>query len=371
MIRHDYASCSTCHADPSGGGLLTDFGRAQGETTMRTPFFRKKGEEAGKLADFMFGAFKVPDPLLLGGDFRSLAFRRMPAGGTGVNDYFIMQADLQAQLTIDRFRANASAGYAMRGAEGARITSNDEHNVVSRVHWLGVDLGKEKQVLVRAGRMNLPFGLRSIEHTLWTRTETRTDINAAQQYGVAVSYNKDEWRGELMGIVGNFAVAPDDFRSRGYAGYLEYAPKDNLAIGVSSMITHANLDVSLLTPTWRHAHGVFARYAPTKPIVLSAEVDLLHTSQKSPGTTYFGAVSQLTADFELVQGVHLASTLEAGTRGFDNANTAYSVWASAWWFFMPHADLRLDAIMQTGRPTDRETPAAALRTLLLQAHFYL
>ena len=28
MIRHDYAGCNQCHADPSGGGLLTAPARA-------------------------------------------------------------------------------------------------------------------------------------------------------------------------------------------------------------------------------------------------------------------------------------------------------------------------------------------------------
>ncbi len=371
MIRHEYANCATCHADPSGGGLLTDYGRAQGEILMRTPFFRKADDEPGKAADFLFGAFKVPAPLLLGGDFRTLFLRVMPAGSEATNDFFLMQADLQAQLTIGRFRTNASVGFGRRGAEGARITRFDENNLVSRVHWIGYDIGEEKQFLLRGGRMNLPFGLRSIEHTLWTRSETRTDINAAQQYGVALAYNKGDVRAELMGIVGNFAVAPDAFRSRGYAGYAEYTLKPTLAVGVSSMVTRAELDTALLTPAWRHAHGVFARYSPEKFVVLSGEANLLHTSQRAPGTTYFGAASQFTADFEVVQGLHLATTLELANRGFDNASTAVSTWATAWWFFAPHADIRLDAIFQNGRPSFQNLPSGAFRTLLLQAHFYL
>jgi hypothetical protein len=224
---------------------------------------------------------------------------------------------------------------------------------------------------VRAGRMNLPFGLRSIEHTMWTRSETRTDINGAQQYGAAVAFNKESIRAELMAIAGNFVVAPDDFRSRGYAGYLEYAAAPKLAVGVSSMVTRASLDPVLISPAWRQAHGIFARYSPKKIVVLSSEIDVLHTSQRAPGKTHIGAASQFTADFEVTQGLHLASTLELATRGFSDANLAVSTWASAWWFFAPHADLRLDAIFQNGRPSYQDLPASPFRSLLLQAHFYL
>ena len=31
MIRHGYTQCAACHTDPSGGTLLTKYGRAQSE----------------------------------------------------------------------------------------------------------------------------------------------------------------------------------------------------------------------------------------------------------------------------------------------------------------------------------------------------
>jgi hypothetical protein len=372
MIRHEYASCTACHADPSGGGLLTEYGRAQGEVLLRTPFFRNADEEPGKVADFAFGAFKVPDSLLLGGDVRALYLKPKVAGAPSIpSTLFLMQADLQAQLKIDRFRVNGSAGFAQRGAEGARITTNEENNLVSRIHWLGYDVGEDKAWLLRAGRMNLPFGIRSVEHTLWARKQTRTDTNSAQQYGAALSYNAEKIRGELMLIAGNFAVSPDAFRSRGYAGYIEYAPMPQLAIGASSLVTWAQLDETLISRAYRHAHGGFVRYSPAKFVVLSSEIDLLHTSEPAPGTLSFGSVGHVSADFEPVQGLHLASTLEAGTLSFSRVNPRVSAWASAWWFFLPHADIRIDGIVQSGRLTPEETRQANSTTLLMQLHMYL
>ena len=92
-------------------------------------------------------------------------------------------------------------------------------------------------------------------------------------------------RATVMGIVGNLQIQQDRFRSRGYAGLLEYALEPTLAAGISSMVTNTELDLALLTPTWRHAHGAFVRYSPSRLAVVGAEWDFLHTSQPTPGTT--------------------------------------------------------------------------------------
>jgi hypothetical protein len=31
MIRHEYNNCIACHVDPSGGGMLTPYGRGQSQ----------------------------------------------------------------------------------------------------------------------------------------------------------------------------------------------------------------------------------------------------------------------------------------------------------------------------------------------------
>src|SRR5262249_43142079 len=69
MIRHGYTGCTPCHADPSGSGPLTEYGRAQGELLLRTRY-GNTSEEAGRVAGFMWGEMKPPEELRLTGDFR-------------------------------------------------------------------------------------------------------------------------------------------------------------------------------------------------------------------------------------------------------------------------------------------------------------
>ena len=146
---------------------------------------------------------------------------------------------------------------------------------------------------------------------------TRTSINDHQQHGVAATFSSEMFRGELMGILGNFQLRPDDFRERGYSGYLEWLATPKLAIGASSLITHRDLDTRLQRETWRHAHGVFARWATDwEPLVLLSEWDYVLVSPKEDEWRE-GVVGYLQADLEIVQGIHLIATGEAQNVGIN------------------------------------------------------
>lgn len=368
MIRHEYTACAQCHADPSGGALLTPYGRAQSEILLRTYYSKRADDyEPGRVSEFAFGAVKLPEELLLGGDIRTLYFRVKPQGAPLVDRYIWMQADMQGQVTLDRFRANASLGYAHEGARAAALTNWSEHNVVSRTHWVGVDLGADRQWLLRAGRMNLPYGLRNIEHTTWVRSRTRTSTNDHQQHGVALFYGAGKVRGEVMAIAGNFQVSPNAYRDRGYSAYLELAAMQKLAVGVSSSVVHADRDVLLGTPVWRHGHGAFARWGtPWKPLVVMAEGDYVLWSQKTRNSGGFAALLQF--DVEPIQGVHGILTGEMMNDRLGTNTSSYGVWAGAAWFFAPHLDMRLDAIhqqMAAGNTT------LGVTSLLAQFHAFL
>ncbi len=382
MLRHHDSGCANCHADPSGGGLLTTHGRAAGDLLLRMPY-GPRPEEASRSAGFLLGAVKLPNGVLLGGDVREAALYVKPAGQPATTDVFLMQGDVTAQATVSRMRANASLGFAQKGALPTALTRGAKDNLVSRVHWLGVDLGDEKQFLVRAGRMNLPFGLRSVEHVAWTRSFTRTDANQSQQDGAAFAWNLDAWRGEVMAIAGNFQERPDAFRERGYSGYVEWDPVRNFTVGASSLITHASrgLDpngVPLTADLIRQAHGVFLRYVPVTPLVLSMESDFLYDSQ--PASAAVGAingaglVNQIQADFEPIQGLHFVAIGELLDRKSDLASATGGTqpWLRGWgvvnWFFAPHADVRVDAIYESDAQGGQRI---GITTLLGQIHAYL
>jgi len=367
MVRHEYTGCATCHTDPSGGSVLTAYGRAQSELLLSTWGASPEQGEASKFSDQLFGLVQVPEALTTQAWVRNGYIWNMVDGELVDHRFLQMRADVGAHVAIGAFRATVSLGYnqeeAAAYAQSAWITRADSAgNLVSREHWVGVALA-EDAVLVRAGRIALPFGLRNLEHTSWVRSETRTDLNQQQQHGVAFAYTGERVRAEVMAIAGNLQQRPDATRDRGYAGYAELVLAPRYTLGVSSSVTHAARDVGSGLPITRQAHGVFARAAPLRSVALLAELDLLALTRS--GTTNAGYTGFLQADIEPLRGVHAMLTGEVLSRPGTSESTHFGSWFSAAWFPVAHADLRLDTVLRTAAGTPTEL------TILTQFQLYL
>jgi hypothetical protein len=371
MIRHSYGTCNVCHADPSGGETLTAYGRAQSDILLSMRWDGKSAEESEpSSASNFLGFVSLPDPVMLGGSLRMASTLR-----SGDLDVFPMQMDLYGQARIGSFFFGGSLGLARVDAgsphaRAAQVTTGQGKvmNLLSRTHYVGMDFA-EGQYMVRAGRLNLPFGIRVPEHTLWARESTRTDRESDQQHGVALAYNTENVRAEGMIILGNYQISPDEFRERGYSFYLEVMAAERATFGVSSLYTLAKRDrLTLDSNTVRGAHGVFTRVALLDPLALLAEVDLLTDSTRKLGYTGFAQL-----DYEVLQGLHGMFTVEGLDAGYPRApgdpptkkipgvgKLGMGYWVSAAWFFLPHLDLRVDGIV---RPSEF--------TLLTQLHAFL
>lgn len=363
MIRHGFAECGGCHVDPMGGETLTGMGRVMGETRLSMPW---SAEPPTELAELLFG-IPEPDAVRLGGSLRGMSIVNFETERTSV---FPMQADVYGAAFAGRFTLALSLGVSRASrryehASKARVFGNVEDEgllLVSRNHWLGYDLSDT--LMLRAGRLNLPFGVRTPEHTLWVRSETFTDRESDQQHGVSVVYSSGALRGELMASLGNFQVEPDALRERGYSGHLEYLLEPKLALGVSSLLLVAGRERELDAGAFsRQAHGLTARYSPWQPLVVLAEANVL----KSTGAD-LGYVGMAMFDVEPVQGLHFAATGEVLNRGQaepgespGRGETRFGTWLTVNWFFGPHFDLRMDLVV-------RENRAELLQT---QLHFYL
>jgi hypothetical protein len=352
MIRHGFSQCDSCHVDPMGGETLAGMGRAMGETKLAFPW---SDPEPSAVGAFLFGVGE-PENVRLGGSFRALSVSYLDAGHTSA---FPMQADLYGAAFLGRFTLAASVGVSKASARyehssKAKLVGNIEDEgriLVSRNHWLGYHF--DEAFMLRAGRINLPFGVRTSEHVLWVRSETLTDRESDQLHGVSLVYASGAWRGELMAALGNLQAPDEAFQQRGYSGYAEYLVDLDLALGVSSLYLRAPRGLDADSGAVVHtAHGLTARYVPWQPLVVLAEANALKVTGYD-----FGFVGMATFDFEPVQGLHLALTGELLKRDLTRAGG----WLTWQWFVLPHVDLRLDVVLRQ----DRESQ------LLGQLHMYL
>jgi hypothetical protein len=381
MIRHEYNNCIACHVDPSGGGLLTPYGRGQSQVLLSTKYSNEE-VNPGKFI-FFAGFAELPNSVNLGAWFRTGYIKRQNDKPGGADNLVAMRYDFQGQVTVDKVKFNLSLGLTPRdeaapytqlawitrrqgplGPDGPIVPK--EVQVVSREHWIGYDVSDA--IMLRAGRINVPFGLRNFEHNSWVRSSTQTDYNTGQQHGVTASYGDEHVRGEVMAILGNYQIAPDDYRQRGYAGYVEFAVGQYQAIGFSSLMTYQALDAGKAVSVFRQAHGPYTRYTITKPVVLLAELDITSNSYKDL-PTYVGWTGFAQLDIEPIQGIHILGTgefLRNGVDKYSNESTNYGLWGGLWWFPVPHLDVRFDVIRRFGPDI-----SPATTTLLAQLHVYL
>ncbi len=394
MIRHDYTACSTCHTDPSGGELLTTYGRVTSDLILSMQYGTSdevdEPDDESSEADFggptgglFWGLVDLPSSLLLSGAYRSLSVIR-PSKDAASTFIPVMQADAYGQFRAGDFTVGGSIGLgkAIPGASHtlkAQVTTNtDGLNLVARNYYAGYDLGSE--FVVRAGRLNLPFGVRIPEHTAWVREATRTDRESDQQHGLSVAYVGANFRAEIMAIAGNFQMSlkpelpyqnfkSNAVRERGYSMYAEGIAGTSFAAGVTSKVTFSQLDhVTFEEDSLRQAHGLTARYAPFEKLSFLGETDVLFRTNADAGYVGFAQ-----ADWEPIQGLHLMLTgefLDAGMEFEDGAQQEPKPgagkargggWLSLDWFFYRQMEFRTDLILRQDAPT----------TILGQFHMYL
>ncbi len=183
-LSKQYTRCTTCHYSPTGGGLLTPYGRSLSKEELSTfgrspagttPTDPGSGEEA-----FLNGLLgKALGPVQLGVDLRPshLDFTFEGVGNSQRN--FLMNADL-----LGAYQRGAWTFYGQMG----RKLEGDGGTLNSYEHWIGYQA--TNGLGVRVGRYLPAYGVRFADHTAFNRTLmglTQYD----QIYGAELSFTTD------------------------------------------------------------------------------------------------------------------------------------------------------------------------------------
>lgn len=371
LVRDGYGTCSGCHVDPSGGELLTGYGRMVAWDRLPTRW-RSAPATQETPTTALWGLAPTPAWLPVGASYRQLMLYEP---GTPRLVTFPMEADVKLGLTEGRWLAAVSFGVARvpagsPHAHAAQISRGQGNTaqLLSRYHWIGYRIGDG--LVLRGGRLALPYGLRIAEHTAWVRDATRTDRESDQSHGVALSYEGGDVRGELMAAFGNLQLRPDRYRERGVVGFVETKATEVLRLGLSGLWLTAAADLDTLEQetTDRRVVGPFGRAVLGEHTALLFEIDVSSGARRD-----LGVVGFVQVDHELVQGLHLMATGELFDGGYRElvrgaANSVgrapgagqpkLGAWLSAAWFVAPGVDLRFDGVYRYQAPL----------ALMLQAH---
>lgn len=156
-VRHGYFSCTACHVSPSGGGVLTPYGRSLSAELMsswgtpKTSGFLFSDNENEKKNPPWFRA-----AVLLRG---VQTYRNTPKAE--VAKLIPMQADVEAGVDTEKLAVIATAGLRSNGQ------TQDLNQFFSRRHYVLYRFSDKWSA--RAGKFIFSFGLNEPDHIVATR----------------------------------------------------------------------------------------------------------------------------------------------------------------------------------------------------------
>jgi len=344
QLMFDVDRCLACHYSPSGGGLLNDYGRDEGATTI------------GRGGDgrFLHGLWEPPSWLALGADVRLAGLAKRQLGETELLG-FPMQTDLYARFANDHLSVNVTAG--LRG--GARDPQPRlVERLASREHY--VMYQSDAGAYVRAGRFTPVFGVRSQDHTAFVRRYLGQGT-LEEPYGIAGGWYGDTWDAHTS----VFVPRPIEFLgagtlARGVTLYAERRFADGtFALAGQARGAFGPDDTRLLVGT------VMRRWFSDAKVLLLGELDVQRQSF-DVGPTRYQLAGYLGASTFLTRGVMLGAGLHRWQPDLRARTSRDAIELNVQVF--PRAHVELHLIGRIAGAGDFDDPSTLA---MLQLHYYL
>jgi hypothetical protein len=339
MVRAGYANCVTCHQSPTGGGLLTPYGRALSGEVLSS--WTSEGEER-----FLYFV-SPPDWLNLGGDVRALGLYQNRAAYQSAQ-FIFMQADVEAGVNIGPVSAVATAGI------------DNDGNAVSRRHYLQFRATDELQF--RVGKFLPAFGIYTENHSVAINRGIGRD-QGTETYNVEAAWIAKDFDVFATGILGR----PDNLNlgaETGAALSSSLTIDNRYKMGLSYYYGTRDIE-------HRHIVGPFGILGFTPHFFLLVDADLQYFIPTTllninPQT---GFIDYVRLDYEIFQGFHLYVTQELTVQDLTNSagtlSDAYGIGAQ----FFPRPHLELNMLFERQRFGGAASPFASVAFAMM--HFYL
>jgi len=312
FLARQYTRCTACHYSPSGGGLLTPYGRQLSHRELSTTGASGTAPAPGADEDprgeqaFLFGALgDALGPVRPGLELRPSHLRvGFPGGHFDRN--FVMNIDAIGAVQKSGWTAYATAGREPPESAVRNGRTQPDAAFISYEHWLGYQA--HGGFGIRLGRFMPAYGVRFSDHTAYTRTNLDFDRND-QVYGVELSATRGASLLQVTLSPGKAEAIVHDTARRGFsmAGRWQRDLTPRAAI-VGSAIYR---DATDLEPKSGAAGGALG-FAPTPRISVWTEVDASLQAEARGGHSWV-AVNETAV--EAYRGVWLKFSPQLRTSG--------------------------------------------------------
>lgn len=303
--------------------MLTEYGRELSRELLS--MWGREGEQR-----FAYGLIRPPSWLNLGGDYRSIYVYKDSAFATEGRS-ILMQADLEAAVTLRSWTAVASGGYqSPRGAVSLR------DRLLSRRHYILYRPSDEWGF--RAGRFFPAYGIQVPDHVIATKRGLGWD-QQRESYNLEASWISEKWNLFGTAILGR-PDAPSLIREKGVALSATYSPWDTGKVGMSYYV--GRFGAASITPGNRHLLGPFGILGVTSKLTLLTEFDFQASTQTGDADTRWGAVNYQKISYEFTEGAWGFLTQEWSRLDFARESTLNSGFGvGLQWFPRPHVEINI------------------------------
>jgi hypothetical protein len=347
FLSRQYARCTNCHFSPTGGGLLTPYGRSLSREELSTFGSSRGSSSPGREHEFLYGL--LGDALGPVSAWIALRPSHLDYDSAGISSSrdFLMNAELAAAFR----RGN----WTLYGQVGRQPRIGDTQ-VTSFEHW--VSYKAENGLGARAGRFIPAYGLKLADHTAFTRASLALDNNN-QVYALELSYTGARHLVQVS-LGPGFADGVDDAARRAFTatGRWQFDLRSRVVLVASGLYRDAS-DVEPRNGALGLAFGV----APTSRLTLWTQADarFQEGTEGEPGYTFLGE-----AAFEVYRGVWVKLSPQLLTEFGDASAGIFRLNVGLTLFPRTHWNVVLSYYDDRVRKTDTST-----KTFLAQLHLYL
>jgi hypothetical protein len=350
LLSRQYPRCTSCHVSPTGGGLLSTYGRSLSHVELST--FVKPvashdesappGEEA-----FLFGALgEALGPLQLGIDLRPSRLQFWFPGGFKMSRNLWMTADVNAAVKVGNW-----VGYG----EVGRVPQENGGKIESHEYWAG--RLPDQGFGIRAGRFVPAYGIKFADHTSFNR-EYLGVAQDDQVFAAEASYTTERYLIQASVGPGRAESIIDDDGRQSFTA----TGRAQIDLTPRTVVVGSGLFRSASRLSGRQgAGGVALGFAPRPGVTIWNQGDAIFQDASDPSFVLINETS-----VEVVRGLWLKVSPQALVGGGTRTSDLFRLGFGAVFLPRTHWNVNATYYLDHDRTSDTTT-----KTLMLQAHLYL